>query len=43
VDPVLSVKKPEGHAAQAERDEALLAVLKVLGGQGVGTPEPAGQ
>lgn len=42
-DPVLGVKKPEGHAVQTETDEALLAVLKVFSGQGVGKPEPAGQ
>ena len=43
VEPALSVKKLAGHAAHEEEEVAEFAVLKVLMGQGMGAPEPAGQ
>ncbi len=43
VEPALSVYKLAGHAAHVEEEVAEFAVLKVLMGQGVGAPEPAGQ
>ncbi len=43
VEPALSVKKLAGQARHVEKEEAKLAVLKVLRGQGVGANEPAGQ
>jgi hypothetical protein len=42
-EPALSVKKLAGHGAHVEAEVAEFAVLKVLRGQGVGTPEPSGQ
>ena len=43
VEPALSVTKSVGQATHVEEEVARKVVLKVLRGQGVGAPEPAGQ
>ena len=43
VEPVLRVKKPSGQGWQAVGTDRAYKVVKVLRGQGLGVPEPAGQ